>query len=91
MGIGSNKKIEYSDEVRFMDDERVYIAKQYANGMPIDIDSFQVFDITNLNTQMLFGAGNPSTTQTALNMSNLTDDDKVLMGVSETKSSKKTK
>lgn len=91
MGIGSNKKIEYSDEVRFMDDERVYIAKQYANGMPKDNDSFQVFDITNLSTKMLFAAGNPSSAPAALNMSNLTDDEKVLMGVSETKSSKKTK
>ncbi len=91
MGIGSNKKIEYSDEVKFMDDERVYIAKQYANGMPKDNDSFQVFDITNLNTQMLFATGNHSTAPAAFNMSNLTDDEKVLMGVSETKSSKKTK
>ncbi len=91
MGIGSSKKIEYSDEVRFMDDERVYIAKQYANGMPKDNDSFQVFDITNLSTKMLFAAGNPSSAPAALNMSNLTDDEKVLMGVSETKSSKKTK
>lgn len=91
MGIGSNKKIEYSDEVKFLDDERVYIAKQYANGMPKDNDSFQVFDITNLSTQMLFATGNPSTTPAAFNMSNLTDDEKVLMGASETKSSKKTK
>lgn len=87
MGIGSSKKIEYSDEVRFLDDERVYIAKQYANGMPKDNDSFQVFDITNLNTQMLFAADNHSAAPTALNMSNLTDE----MGVSETKTSKKTK
>lgn len=87
MGIGSSKKIEYSDEVRFLDDERVYIAKQYANGMPKDNDSFQVFDITNLNTQMLFAADNHSAVPTALNMSNLTDE----MGVSETKTSKKTK
>ena len=59
--------------------------------MPKDNDSFQVFDITNLNTQMLFAAGNPSSNPAALNIPNLIDDEKVLMGVSETKSSKKTK
>lgn len=91
MGIGSNKKIEYSDEVKFMDDERVYIAKQYANGTPKDNDSFQLFDITNLNTKMLFVAGNPSPATQTLNMSNQTDDEKDLMDVSNQKSSKKTK
>ena len=50
MGIGSNLKIDYSDEFRFLDDQRVYIAKQYANGRPRKDEDFLIFDISNLNT-----------------------------------------
>lgn len=49
MGIGSTQKIEYSDHYKFLEDERTYIAKQYANGKPVDNDSFLVFDITDLD------------------------------------------
>lgn len=49
MGVGSTGKIEYSDEYRFLEDERVYITKQYANGLPKDNDSFLVFDISNMD------------------------------------------
>lgn len=48
MGIGSNQKIEYSDHYKFLEDERTYIAKQYANGKPLDNDSFLVFDISKM-------------------------------------------
>lgn len=48
MGIGSELKIDYSDEFRFLDDQRVYIAKQYANGRPRQDQDFIVFDIANL-------------------------------------------
>jgi len=51
LGVGSSRKIEYSDEVRIIEDERVYVTKQYANGRPKDNDSFLVFDITNLGTE----------------------------------------
>lgn len=54
MGVGSTGKIEYSDEYKFLEDERVYITKQYANGKPKDNDSFLVFDITNLDTSLNF-------------------------------------
>lgn len=47
MGVGSAKKIEYSDEFRFLDDQRVYIAKQYANGRPVSDDAFLYFDISD--------------------------------------------
>ena len=47
-GIGSNLKIEYSDEFRFLDDQRVYISKQYANGRPVADEAFLYFDITDL-------------------------------------------
>lgn len=47
MGVGSSLKIEHSDEYRFLEDQRVYIAKQYANGQPRKDEDFIVFDITN--------------------------------------------
>lgn len=46
MGVGSNQIIEHSDHYKFLEDERTYIAKQYANGKPMDNDSFLVFDIS---------------------------------------------
>ncbi len=55
MGIGSERKIEYSDHVKFLDDERIYITKQYANGKPKDNKSFLVFDITNLEASLNVG------------------------------------
>lgn len=48
MGVGSTQKIEYSDHYKFLEDERTYIAKQYANGKPVDNDSFLVFDISGM-------------------------------------------
>ena len=50
LGVGMNKngKIEYSDEYHFLEDERVYIIKLYANGFPMDNNSFVVLDISNL-------------------------------------------
>ncbi len=50
MGVGSTQKIEHSDHYKFLEDERTYIAKQYANGHPIDNDSFLVFDISGMTT-----------------------------------------
>lgn len=48
MGVGSTQKIEFSDHYKFLEDERTYIAKQYANGKPLDNDSFLVFDISGM-------------------------------------------
>lgn len=48
MGIGSTQKIEFSDHYKFLEDERTYIAKQYANGKPMDNASFLVFDISGM-------------------------------------------
>lgn len=50
MAFGSENKITYSDEFRFLDDQRVYLAKQYANGRPMTDQSFLYFDITNLRS-----------------------------------------
>ncbi len=49
MGVGSTQKIEYSDHYKFLEDERTYIAKQYANGKPLDNDSFIVYNISNMD------------------------------------------
>lgn len=41
-------RIEYSDEYRFLEDERVYLIKLYAYGMPKDENSFLVLNIEGL-------------------------------------------
>lgn len=45
MGIGSELKIATSDEVKFIDDQRVYLAKQYGNGAPKNNDSFLLVNL----------------------------------------------
>lgn len=45
-------KIEYSDHYRFLEDERIYLVKSYANGMPKDNNAFLELDITNLQPVM---------------------------------------
>ena len=47
-GTAKDGNIEYSDEYRFLEDERVYLIKTYANGMPKDNSSFLLLDISNL-------------------------------------------
>ena len=47
-GTGKNGKIEYSDHARFLDDERVYMIKAYANGLPMDNAAFLLLDISDL-------------------------------------------
>lgn len=46
--LGKNGVISYSDEVRFLDDERVYKARMQGNGRPMDECSFLYIDITGL-------------------------------------------
>lgn len=48
VGMARNGKIEYSDEYRFLEDERVYLIKLYANGFALDNNAFMVLDITDL-------------------------------------------
>jgi len=51
MGVGkggAGGKIEFSDDFRFLDDERVYITKMYGNGMPLDENAFVIADISKL-------------------------------------------
>lgn len=47
-GAAKAGKIEYSDHARFLEDERVYIIKTYANGMPMDNNAFLRLDISGL-------------------------------------------
>lgn len=48
VGMARNGRIEYSDEYRFLEDERVYLIKLYAHGFAKDNNAFMVLDITDL-------------------------------------------
>lgn len=48
LGTAKEGKIEYSDHYRFLEDERVYLIKAYANGLPADDTSFLLLDISKL-------------------------------------------
>jgi len=49
IGAGTNGgRIEYSDEYRFLEDERTYLIKLYGTGRPMDNSSFIVLDINAL-------------------------------------------
>ena len=47
-GLGTQRsgKIEFSDEYRFLEDERIYVTKLYGNGRPKDNNAFQLLDIS---------------------------------------------
>lgn len=51
-GTPINGKIDYSDEYHFLEDERMYMVKGYANGMPKDNNAFLVLDISDLQPIM---------------------------------------
>lgn len=56
MGIGTGTKdgkIEYSDEYKFLEDERYYIIKLIGNGQALDDNAFMLLDITNLEDMTL--------------------------------------
>src|SRR5699024_6127433 len=46
LGVGSEQKILVSKEVRFIEDETVYLTRMLANGRAQDITSFIVYDIS---------------------------------------------
>lgn len=50
IGMGSAKKgfIEYSDHTQFLEDNRVYTAHLYGNGMPLDNGAFVYLDISGM-------------------------------------------
>ena len=56
MGIGAGTnggKVEYSDEFRFLDDERVYLTKMYGNGRALDDNAFMLLDISGIKPASL--------------------------------------
>lgn len=76
-GTSPEGRIEYSDHYRFLEDERVYLIKAYANGMPLDNNAFLVLDISGLTpatykvTQVDPPASSTDATLTALTVGNL--------------------
>lgn len=52
MGIGVNQELIYSDEARLLQDQRLYLVRQLANGRPLDPDSFTVFDISDITGEV---------------------------------------
>ena len=47
-GMETGGRIEYSDQYQFLEDNRVYLIKLYANGFPMDNNSFLYLDISDL-------------------------------------------
>lgn len=47
-GTSPEGRIEYSDHYHFLEDERVYLIKAYANGEPLDNNAFLHLDISGL-------------------------------------------
>ena len=48
-GAGGKASLQAYDEVLAMEDARLYIIKQYANGLPLDNNAAAVYDL-NINT-----------------------------------------
>lgn len=51
MGTGTDSTLEHSDVVRMIEDQRLYVVRQLANGRPLDNDKFDVFDISELGVE----------------------------------------
>ena len=52
-GMSKDGRIEYSDHYQFLEDDRVYMIKLYANGFPMDNNAFLVLDISSLRPATL--------------------------------------
>ena len=52
-GMAREGRIEYSDHYQFLEDDRVYLIKLYANGFPMDNNAFLVLDISGLQPATL--------------------------------------
>lgn len=52
-GMENRGKIEYSDHYQFLEDNRVYLIKLYANGLPKDDNAFKLLDISGLTPAYL--------------------------------------
>ena len=61
-GMSRDGRIEYSDHYQFLEDDRVYLIKLYANGFPMDNNAFLVLDISGLQPATIrFTPTNPPT------------------------------
>jgi len=49
-GLGTSKggKVEYSDEYKFLEDQRAYLIKLYGDGKPLDANAFVLANISGL-------------------------------------------
>ncbi|KMK77866.1 capsid protein [Alkalihalobacillus pseudalcaliphilus] len=46
MGVGVSAKLETTDILRMIEDQRLYLTRQLVNGRPLDADSFTVYEIS---------------------------------------------
>ena len=53
LGVGGSKGIQFSDEYKFLEDQRMYKIVAYGNGRPKDNTSFLRLDIKNLEPTYL--------------------------------------
>lgn len=51
MGLATDSTLEHSDVVRMIEDQRLYVVRQLANGRPLDNDKFDLFDISELGDE----------------------------------------
>lgn len=49
MGVGSQAKLESTDVLRMIEDQRLYLVRQLINGRPLDNEAFTVFDIADMS------------------------------------------
>ena len=52
VGMNREGQIDYSDQYQFLEDNRVYRVKLYANGLPLDNNAFLRLDITGLTPKI---------------------------------------
>ena len=48
VAIGKEGRIEYSDDYRFLEDQRTYLIRAYGNGRPVDNTAFKYLNIANV-------------------------------------------
>lgn len=49
MGVGSQARLESTDVLRMIEDQRLYLVRQLINGRPLDNKAFTVFNIANMS------------------------------------------
>ena len=59
LGVGGNRGIQFSDDYKFLEDQRYYKIVAYANGRPKDSKSFLRLDISDLEPVYLEVRDNP--------------------------------